>query len=74
MIIILGALFLTLFIGIKYRKRDNIDSYLDRDHTLSIIGIFAVIIFVSHFSGYLDQTPLNKLDVLGFTITSSVGQ
>ena len=74
MIIILVALICTVFIGVKFRKSDNLDSYLDRDYTTSIIGVFAVIIFFSHFFGYMDQTPMNKLDEIASFTTSALGQ
>lgn len=74
MIILLGLLVLTVFIKIKYRKKDEIDTFLDKDYSTAIIGVFALIIFFSHFSGYLDQTPLNKLDEIAFFTTSALGQ
>ena len=74
MIIILAIFILTLLIKIRYRKLADVDTYLDKDHTTSIIGIFAVIIFFSHFSGYLDHTPINALDQIAFNVTSGLGQ
>ena len=74
MIIILGLAILTIFIKIRYRKLEDVDTFLDRDYTTSIIGVFAVIIFFSHFSDYVDNTPLNKLDELAFFTTSALGQ
>lgn len=74
MIIILGLLILTVFIKIRYRKIDEIDNFLDKDYTTSIIGVFAVIIFFSHFFGYTDHTPMNKLDEIAKLLTSSLGQ
>ncbi len=74
MIIILVAVFLCIFIKIKFRKLDNIDSYLDRNQTTSIIGIFAVVIFFSHFFGYFDRSTLNQLDGIAAFTTSALGQ
>ena len=74
MIVILIASFLTIFIGIKFRKSDNLDSYLDRNQTTSIIGVFAVIIFFSHFFGYVDRDSLNTIDGLAAFTTSALGQ
>ena len=74
MIIILVAVFLTIFIGIKFRKSDNLDSYLDKNQTTSIIGVFAVVIFFSHFFGYFDRSTLNQLDYIAAFTTSALGQ
>lgn len=72
--LILVAILLTVFIGIKYRKHDNIDSYLDKDYTTSIIGIFAVLIFFKHFYNYLDYSTLNSLDMISAYINRGLGQ
>ena len=74
MIIVLVAVFLSIFIGIKFRKSDNVDSYLDKNQTTSILGIFAVVIFFSHFFGYFDRSTLNKLDYIAAFTTSALGQ
>lgn len=74
MIIVLVAVFLSIFIGIKFRKSNNIDSYLDKNQTTSILGIFAVVIFFSHFFGYFDRSTLNKLDYIAAFTTSALGQ
>jgi len=74
MIIVLALLVATIFIGAKYRKKDNIDSYLDKNQTTSIIGVFAIIIFFSHFFGYTNPVSLNKLDEIASFTTSALGQ
>ncbi len=74
MIIIFALLIATIFIGIKYRKKDNIDSFLDKTQTTSIIGVFAVIIFFSHFFGYTNPSSMNKLDEIASFTTTALGQ
>lgn len=74
MIIIFGALILLVFIGIKFRKLDNVDSYLDKDHTTSIIGVFAIIIFFKHFFPYVPETAFGVLDTPALWIGRGLGQ
>ena len=45
---------------------------MERESTLSIAGIFALIIILSHFGQYIQ--PGNVLDDLGFSFTNLLGQ
>ena len=74
MVVVLIAVFLALFIKIKFRKNDNIDSYVDKNQTSSIIGIFAVVIFFSHFFGYYNTDSLMKIDGIAAFTVAALGQ
>lgn len=74
MIFLLIAVILTIFIGIKFRKKDDVDNYLDKECTSSITGLFAVLILFKHFHTYPDLSLYNQFDIIGMNITSYLGQ
>lgn len=49
-------------IGIKF-SRKGFKDYLDKDQTNAIRGIFAMIIFFSHFNGYVDSLSMPGDDI-----------
>lgn len=72
MLFIILFLIVISFIGIKPQK--NKSDYLNRNVTISVTGIFAVIIFCSHFFGYIDESSLNILDKPLYLLTTILGQ
>lgn len=58
-------------IGIRFRKFN--EEYLSREATTAIKGIFVVMVFFSHFAGYVDLTG-NQADIMFRWINSAVGQ
>lgn len=66
-IFVIALLALSLF-GIKLQKNNDKNSFMDRDNTLSIIGIFTILIFLTHICQLLNityQTAGNLLDKMG---------
>ncbi len=65
MIIFFIILFIVALIKIKPQPKNASNTFLHRDVTLSISGIFAIIIMISHFRGFFPYTDspsfLNKL-------------
>ena len=54
MIILYLFLFFLIIIGLKPKFNSYNEEYISRDSTVSIKGIFVIIIFFSHFRGYAD--------------------
>lgn len=74
MFFIIVGLIVMSFVGIKPQPKNHANTFLDRDVTLSICGIFAIVIFCSHFLSYIDKSSLNAFDKPLLFLTSSLGQ
>lgn len=74
MIFILIPAILTLFIGIRYRKKGDVNSYMAKEGTTSICGLFALLVFFSHFNGYPELSSFNQFDLLARDTSSALGQ
>lgn len=61
------------FVGIKFNFKSIFKDYLDKPQTNAIRGIFAIIIFFSHFSTYITLGD-NLGDNLYLKIISTIGQ
>ena len=60
MTVILILYFLLILHGMK--PRDKNDDYLDKESTNNIKGIFAIMILLSHFRGYVNIDPTSLYD------------
>ena len=72
MVVFLALLLLIALVGIRPNKRST--DYLSRDITTSVTGIFALIIFCSHFLSYIEPSNLTAIDVPLSFVMSSLGQ
>ena len=62
------------FIFVGFKRQTDKTNYLSRDITISVSGIFALIIFCSHFFGYIDYSSLNFIDKPLYYFVSLLGQ
>ncbi|MCQ2802259.1 MAG: acyltransferase family protein [Bacilli bacterium] len=76
MIIVLAAIFVIALIGLRPRKFANgcNTDYLSKENTICLLGIFAVLIFISHFTNFIPKESLGVLDKPSVFITGNLGQ
>ena len=70
-LILIGAFTL---IHLKPQIKNEKNSFLDKDVTLSVCGIFVLIIFLSHFLSYIDSATLNVIDKPAKSFVTALGQ
>ena len=71
MSVILGIIFLVLVFNIKIHK-DIYASYIDKRQTANINGIFVILVFLSHFSQYVELG--GKWDIVFIVCKHMLGQ
>lgn len=74
MIILIFLIFILCLVGIKTAGEGGayFEDYISRDRTLAIKGLFTLLIFVSHFSGYVSYS--GALDGAYRTFQTWMGQ
>ena len=70
MIIFLAVALVLMLIGAKRQSKNEKNTFLDRDQTLAINGMFVILIVFSHFFSYLPLNTLNVLDTPARDITA----
>lgn len=63
-----------LFFRARPQRKNERNTFLDRDVTLSISGFFVAIIFLNHFWLYINMDTVNQFDMIGIAFTSEIGQ
>ena len=74
MLVLIIFLLVILFVKAKPQKKNERNTFLDRDVTLAVSGLFTGFIFCSHFFQYLDLSKINTFDNIGVAFTSVMGQ
>ena len=74
MLILIILLLVICFIKARPQVKNEKNTFLDRDVTLAISGLFAGFVFCSHFFSYLDLNQINGFDNIGVVFTSVMGQ
>ena len=73
MVIFYGIIFLLALVGIRIRPMQFNEGYLSRERTLSIKGIFVLLVFCSHLKQYI-QLSESALDTWYIEIGAMLGQ
>lgn len=73
MAIFFGIYLLLCLSGVRFRKgQQGLDTYLTKEHTQAVKGIFILLVFFSHFGSYVSYTSYP--DLLSRRVVSWFGQ
>ena len=71
--LLIFAIFLLCIYRLKFSGKNYFDDYLSREKTAAINGIFVLLVFYRHYSGYAD-TLGGKYDNLTIALDAFMGQ
>ena len=74
MTIIFGIIFLLAFKDSKVRFLHQQDDYLSQETAKQVRGLFAMLIFLSHYVQYFIEHNVSKYDLIYMSIRSHLGQ